>query len=158
MPARRRCGAGSRAHTPQPALFNGIVATFAAFFAAFAFVLYPNHAALHAHPAAEQLAKVSACQLPLALPPSSRPSSTYNLKAPPPRPLRRTPPHGSLLPTVAAPACLPTCLPACLPAAQLLPPGLEGLVGMVKNWTFTAFYAMSELWGDVVLGLGFWCG
>lgn len=27
---------------------------------------------------------------------------------------------------------------------------------MVRNWTFTAFYCFSELWGDVVLSLLFW--
>lgn len=33
---------------------------------------------------------------------------------------------------------------------------MAGLVGMVRNWTFTAFYCFSELWGDVVLSLLFW--
>jgi hypothetical protein len=27
---------------------------------------------------------------------------------------------------------------------------------MVRNWTFTLFFCMSELWGDVCLGLLFW--
>ena len=27
---------------------------------------------------------------------------------------------------------------------------------MVRNWLFTIFYCMSELWGDVVLSLLFW--
>lgn len=40
--------------------------------------------------------------------------------------------------------------------AGVLPQGLGGLVGMVRNWLFTAFYCMSELWGDVVLSLLFW--
>lgn len=31
-----------------------------------------------------------------------------------------------------------------------------GLVGMIRNWTFTLFFCMSELWGDVCLGLLFW--
>lgn len=39
---------------------------------------------------------------------------------------------------------------------QVMPNGVEGLVGMVRNWTFTLFFCMSELWGDVVLGLLFW--
>ena len=34
--------------------------------------------------------------------------------------------------------------------------GLAGLVGMVRNWMFTAFYCSAELWGDVVLSLLFW--
>jgi hypothetical protein len=40
--------------------------------------------------------------------------------------------------------------------AASLPLGLGGLVGMIRNWTFTAFFCMSELWGDVCLGLLFW--
>lgn len=40
--------------------------------------------------------------------------------------------------------------------AQVLPSGVDGLVGMIRNWTFTAFFCMSELWGDVCLGLLFW--
>lgn len=31
-----------------------------------------------------------------------------------------------------------------------------GLVGMIRNWTFTLFFCMTELWGDVCLGLLFW--
>jgi AAA family ATP:ADP antiporter len=27
---------------------------------------------------------------------------------------------------------------------------------MIRNWLFTLFYCMSELWGDVVLSLLFW--
>lgn len=37
-----------------------------------------------------------------------------------------------------------------------LPIGLGGLVGMIRNWTFTLFYCTAELWGDVVLSLLFW--
>jgi ATP/ADP translocase len=33
---------------------------------------------------------------------------------------------------------------------------VEGLIGMFRNWTFTLFFCMSELWGDVCLGLLFW--
>lgn len=40
--------------------------------------------------------------------------------------------------------------------ASWLPSGLAGGVGMVRNWLFTIFYCMSELWGDVVLSLLFW--
>lgn len=38
----------------------------------------------------------------------------------------------------------------------ILPSGLAGMVGMVRNWLFTLFYCASELWGDVVLSLLFW--
>jgi AAA family ATP:ADP antiporter len=37
-----------------------------------------------------------------------------------------------------------------------MPQGVEGLVGMARNWTFTLFFCVSELWGDVCLGLLFW--
>jgi AAA family ATP:ADP antiporter len=40
--------------------------------------------------------------------------------------------------------------------AAVLPAGLSGLVGMVRNWMFTLFYCFSELWGDIVLSLLFW--
>ncbi|MEW5316861.1 MAG: hypothetical protein WDW38_008205 [Sanguina aurantia] len=40
--------------------------------------------------------------------------------------------------------------------SQVLPAGLDGLVGMLRNWTFTAFFCAAELWGDVCLGLLFW--
>ncbi|GLC36053.1 hypothetical protein PLESTF_001253400 [Pleodorina starrii] len=40
--------------------------------------------------------------------------------------------------------------------AASLPLGLDGAVGMIRNWTFTLFFCMSELWGDVCLGLLFW--
>jgi ATP/ADP translocase len=39
---------------------------------------------------------------------------------------------------------------------QVLPQGLAGAVGMWRNWTFTLFFCMSELWGDVCMGLLFW--
>lgn len=39
---------------------------------------------------------------------------------------------------------------------QALPQGLAGFVGMLRNWTFTLFFCMSELWGDVCMGLLFW--
>ena len=37
-----------------------------------------------------------------------------------------------------------------------LPNGFAGFVGMVRNWMFTAFYCVSELWGDILLSLLFW--
>ncbi|GBF96975.1 hypothetical protein Rsub_09772 [Raphidocelis subcapitata] len=39
---------------------------------------------------------------------------------------------------------------------QVLPVGLSGAVGMVRNWTFTLFFCASELWGDVCCGVLFW--
>lgn len=39
---------------------------------------------------------------------------------------------------------------------SVLPAGCKGLVSMVKNWTFTLFYVMSELWGNIILIVLFW--
>ncbi len=66
-----------------------------AFFAAFAFLLFPNAASLHPHSLADTL-------------------------------------------------------------EVALPNGLAGAVGMLRNWTYTLFFCMSELWGDVCMGLLFW--
>ncbi|KAK9829542.1 hypothetical protein WJX72_006395 [[Myrmecia] bisecta] len=41
-------------------------------------------------------------------------------------------------------------------ALQVIPSGLAGAIGMIRNWMFTLFYCASELWGDVVLSLLFW--
>lgn len=38
----------------------------------------------------------------------------------------------------------------------LLPVGMHGLVAMFRNWTFTCFYVMSELWSNIILSLLFW--
>lgn len=38
----------------------------------------------------------------------------------------------------------------------LLPVGCKGLIAMIRNWTFTLFYAMSELWGNIILFVLFW--
>ena len=38
----------------------------------------------------------------------------------------------------------------------LLPQGMMGLVSIMRNWTYSAFYIMSELWGSVCLSLLFW--
>ncbi|MBM3198100.1 MAG: NTP/NDP exchange transporter [Chlamydiae bacterium] len=37
-----------------------------------------------------------------------------------------------------------------------LPEGCRGLISLVRNWTFTTFYVVSELWSTVVLGILFW--
>jgi AAA family ATP:ADP antiporter len=39
---------------------------------------------------------------------------------------------------------------------SLLPAGLNGLVACYRNWTYSLFYILSELWGSVVLSLLFW--
>lgn len=38
----------------------------------------------------------------------------------------------------------------------MLPAGLKGLVDVYRVWTFSLFYAMSELWGAAVSALMFW--
>src|SRR3989339_2234865 len=37
-----------------------------------------------------------------------------------------------------------------------LPSGFTGLITMIRNWTFTLFYVISELWATVMLGMLFW--
>lgn len=37
-----------------------------------------------------------------------------------------------------------------------LPLGFKGLIAMFRYWTFTAFYVMSELWGNIVLFVLLW--
>lgn len=37
-----------------------------------------------------------------------------------------------------------------------LPSGFAGLVAIFKNWTYSMFYIMSELWGSVAISLLFW--
>lgn len=38
----------------------------------------------------------------------------------------------------------------------LLPTGFNGLIAMFRNWSFTLFYVMSELWGTAILSVLFW--
>ena len=39
---------------------------------------------------------------------------------------------------------------------SILPLGLSGLVACYRNWTFSLFYILAELWGSAVLSLMFW--
>src|SRR3990167_9286881 len=39
---------------------------------------------------------------------------------------------------------------------EILPEGFMGLIAIIRNWTFSLFYIMSELWGSVCLSLLFW--
>ncbi len=36
------------------------------------------------------------------------------------------------------------------------PAGLKGLIDVIRNWTFSLFYVMSELWGSMAISLLFW--
>lgn len=38
----------------------------------------------------------------------------------------------------------------------ILPLGCKGLIAMFRNWTFTVFYVMSELWSSAILTVLFW--
>lgn len=37
-----------------------------------------------------------------------------------------------------------------------LPAGFKGLIDVIRNWTFSLFYVMSELWGSMAISLLFW--
>jgi len=37
-----------------------------------------------------------------------------------------------------------------------LPGGFQGLITVFRNWTFTLFYVMSELWGTMIMTVLFW--
>lgn len=39
---------------------------------------------------------------------------------------------------------------------HILPAGAQGLVAIIRNWTYSLFYIMSELWGSAALSLLFW--
>lgn len=39
---------------------------------------------------------------------------------------------------------------------EILPAGLKGFIAVFRNWTFTLFYVMSELWGTAILTVLFW--
>lgn len=39
---------------------------------------------------------------------------------------------------------------------QVLPAGFKGVIALVRNWTFTSFYVITELWSIIVLYLLFW--
>jgi AAA family ATP:ADP antiporter len=38
----------------------------------------------------------------------------------------------------------------------VLPDGFKGFIAIFRNWTFTLFYVMSELWGTAILSVLFW--
>ena len=38
----------------------------------------------------------------------------------------------------------------------LLPSGFKGLIPIFRNWTFTLFYVMCELWGTAIMSVLFW--
>ncbi len=48
----------------------------------------------------------------------------------------------------------PTTFADSLQAA--LPMGFAGLIGCFRNWTYSVFYILAELWGSAVLSLMFW--
>ena len=40
--------------------------------------------------------------------------------------------------------------------SEILPKGFKGFVSMIRYWSFTLFYVMSELWSNIILFLLFW--
>jgi AAA family ATP:ADP antiporter len=39
---------------------------------------------------------------------------------------------------------------------ELLPLGCKGFVAILRNWTYTTFYVMAELWGTTIMTVLFW--
>ncbi len=39
---------------------------------------------------------------------------------------------------------------------EILPVGFKGLIAMFRNWTFTLFYIMSEMWSTIIMTVLFW--
>lgn len=37
-----------------------------------------------------------------------------------------------------------------------LPLGFKGMIAMIRNWTFTIFYVMAEMWSNIILSMLFW--
>lgn len=44
----------------------------------------------------------------------------------------------------------------CIQLEEVCPKGFSGLIGMVRHWSFTLFYVMSELWGTAIMSVLFW--
>lgn len=40
--------------------------------------------------------------------------------------------------------------------ATLLPAGFKGFIALFRNWTYTTFYVMSELWSTMIMSVLFW--
>lgn len=40
--------------------------------------------------------------------------------------------------------------------STVLPEGFQGLIALVRNWTFTSFYIVSELWATLLLAVIYW--
>ncbi len=39
---------------------------------------------------------------------------------------------------------------------EILPVGFKGMIAMFRNWTFTSFYIMSEMWSTMMMTVLFW--
>src|SRR6202000_1427601 len=39
---------------------------------------------------------------------------------------------------------------------SVLPSGFQGLITLFRNWSYTLHYAMSELWGTMIMTVLFW--
>ena len=38
----------------------------------------------------------------------------------------------------------------------VLPKGFKGMIALIRNWTFTTFYVMSEMWSTMIMTVLFW--
>lgn len=38
----------------------------------------------------------------------------------------------------------------------MLPKGFRGMIALIRNWTFTTFYVMSEMWSTMIMTVLFW--
>ena len=39
---------------------------------------------------------------------------------------------------------------------EILPTGFRGLIAIIRNWTYTSFYIMSEMWSTIMMTVLFW--
>lgn len=39
---------------------------------------------------------------------------------------------------------------------SVLPQGFRGMIALIRNWTFTTFYVMSEMWSTMIMTVLFW--
>ncbi len=39
---------------------------------------------------------------------------------------------------------------------SILPAGCKGMIALIRNWTFTAFYVMAEMWSTMIMTVLFW--
>lgn len=118
---------------------------FVAFFAAFAFLVYPHSNALHFH------GLYSAVRAPFV-------ADLQRTESPCPCWLCARPRAGELPCRAAHDAARAWAAGAelCAQVAPAIPTGLHGAIRVVENWTFSLFFGAAELWGSVIIAVLFW--